>query len=235
MDPLIRFSTKSLGNALAISLFTVSSLSAATATYTTGTFTSNGVLDLLNAPPADVVAIGFAGSDIITDNGFTFTDFSTPPAAFTYNGTGTYNGFAITTTGDLNFDALLSSGSVNGGTSLTLNNLSIGTTYTTLFLYADDRSGIDGPRLATVGDGVGSISTTDNWVNPDGVPVIGTYVTATFVADATTQNFSLGGPGGPQLNALALSPMPIPEPSTFALLVAGMGGLAFVRLRKRNK
>jgi hypothetical protein len=202
------------------------------ATYSTGDFTDNTVLNLVGLSSSEVYGVSWVGSTSqTTANNFTFGPYSA--GNLTY-GNGTYGGFNVTTTGDAAFNTILSSACVagpSGSPNLTLDDLALGVTYDALILDADDRSGIGGPRALTISDGITSTFTGDQWITADNTAVVaGSYILATFTATSSTEAFTIGGPGGPQINAVLVTT--VPEPSTYALAASSGIGLLLLRRKK---
>jgi hypothetical protein len=110
--------------------------------------------------------------------------------------------------------------------TVTINNLVAGDDYTVRFWVYD---GVDyAQNLTITSNGVSSNPASEGSNAGD----LGSYLTATFVADSSTQSFSFTNSDNynPGINALEVL-QSVPEPSTVALMAAGAGliGLAAVR------
>jgi hypothetical protein len=118
--------------------------------------------------------------------------------------------------------------------SVTVNNLSIGQQYDVQFWVNDSRNVAENAtRQTQVGSTLLSVNTTGTTGG------LGQWVLGTFVADSTSQSFNLVGVNsgtlGPVTYATAMQVRAVPEPSTIALLAAGIGCAgAFVRGSRRR-
>ena len=113
-----------------------------------------------------------------------------------------------------------------------LSGLTAGRSYQVQFFASDSRSCCD-TRTSWFSDGVGAPST----------PVVQgsfTSVVGTFVADAGSQTINFfANSQAPILSAYVLRDITItpnvPEPSTYAMLLAGLAGLGWVARRRRAR
>jgi hypothetical protein len=227
--------TFSFASALVAAL-TTSAQAQALATFSSGTFLNNSVLSLTGTTAQELYGVNFGPTTVTTGNGYTFDSSSITSHLGTYGTSVGYGGMlpSPATTGDAAFNSIIAYADVNGGGSggsLILQGLVAGMTYNALFLNADDRSGIDGPRTLSISDGTDSITGME-WRGPGGSPDIGSYILATFTAVGPTEHFTLSGPGGPQLNDLLVGTATVPEPSTYALAVCSGIGMFFFRRKK---
>ena len=134
--------------------------------------------------------------------------------------------------------------------AVTLGGLNVGDTYIIQILGNDSRNGRAGNFTTVLSDGVNDIATSftlgtagiNQISNDPAINLIGDAIVGTFVADGTTQTFSLdgstngtaGGSGGrAQINAFQLRTIPaaIPEPSS---AVIGLFGLACLAVKRRK-
>jgi hypothetical protein len=117
----------------------------------------------------------------------------------------------------------------NGSSTLVLNNLISGDTYTVRFWTYD---GYDGAHSLTItSNGVSSAAASEGSNGGD----LGSYLTASFVADSGSQTFSFSNSDSynPAINAMeVLDTSVVPEPSTVALLSAACGLVGLVAVRR---
>jgi hypothetical protein len=167
----------------------------------------------------DLFAVGGASS--VVDPGglnLTFTSFNSPffNATFTdpANGIGDAAWSSIVRTFEWN-----STGDVNAATFL--SGLTPGETYQVQFFSGRSNTCCSG-RTLFLGDGLGNVSPGASQAALAFQSIVGT-----FVADAATQRivFDDSPANAPTLSAYVLleSPMPVPEPGTWALMLGGVG------------
>jgi len=131
-------------------------------------------------------------------------------------------------TGYTAYDTMLSRFLWGGGTTITLSNLTINQEYMFQLFEADTRT-IATSFTAEVTNTVGAVTSTFNTTQTyGGNSRSGFVIDGTFVADATTQTFTLRRNDGFHLNAYQLRQ--IPEPST--ALLGGLGLLTLLRRRR---
>ena len=147
------------------------------------------------------------------------------------------DGFFMGTTGDAGFDALVGNQSYeNTGdlvTTITLTGLTLGTDYTFQFFIVDDRSAAIAGRSVVLGDLDGGTASASVARGLTGGLASGNTITGAFTGDADgTQEITVTTTdGNGALTGYVLSSVPVPEPSSTALL--GLGGLALI-LRRRK-
>lgn len=111
-----------------------------------------------------------------------------------------------------------------------LSGLTVGSTYQVQFFSGRAYPGLDG-RLLKYGDGLGNFSPEVSMGRNVFVSIVGT-----FVADAATQHIVFDeNVNLPTLNAYVLRDVtaPVPEPGTWALLLAGLATTAGLARRRR--
>jgi len=184
-------------------------------------------------------------AELVTNGGFEDSSFS---GAFTTYGTGGgLNGWTI------------ESGSVDlinsywqpasGHYSLDLNGngpgvisqsiaTEIGRTYNVSFSMAGNTDGGGALKVITVGAGGDHSFTFDSTGKSHGD--MG-WITKSFsfVADSTSSTLRFSGSGdntyyGAALDNISVTAAPVPEPETYAMLVAGLGLLGFMARRKQK-
>jgi PEP-CTERM motif len=109
----------------------------------------------------------------------------------------------------------------------TVSGLTLGDYYAIQF-WVEDPRGAFGTRTVTVGTQTLDVNTTD----VDGG--LGQWVQGRFVADATTQSFSVGPGSGGLTYANAMQVRAVPEPSTYAMALAGLACVGYSMLRRRR-
>jgi hypothetical protein len=209
-------------------------------TFTSGTFTSDSVLNLAGPSADELYGVSFGNSSAeTTANGYTFGAdpiLGGPANVSDYGGVTDVNFLGGATTGDAAFNAVLNDADVPGPvpSSLTLDNLTIGLTYNVLYLDTDDRSGVSPNRMFSITDG--SVTSPDQLYSDPGAasPIIdGGYILETFTATATSETIADNQPNGAQLNALLVEA--VPEPSPIAMITTGVCGLfVLIRLRRNS-
>ena len=204
------------------------SLSANAATVlwqTPVTASGDGAADVHNSTSTLEYAYQYGSlSGALTIGGVTFADVAdTSSASTSFRSAVAANqqgniGVIPGTTG--NYETFLRQNVAAGASSnpWTLHGLTSGNDYLLQLWVADVRFGSTQTQTFTSGG-----NTTD--------PIFiktGQYVIGTFTADATTQEVTMNGN---IMNGMQLRHIPVPEPSTTALL--GLGGLALI-LRRRK-
>ena len=182
-----------------------------------------------------------ASGTSVTVNGVTFAGFGVANNDVTSATTGNISvsspaniqtanfGNLVTPYADLpaNYKGLLGTSMFQNSNPLTftLSNLTIGTSYAIQFWANDPRSNASG-RTTRVGTAILDPNTTD--VSGG----IGQWVLGQFVADATTQSFNSSPAGASTVAyATAMQVRVVPEPATWGLAIAAVGGIAVVRRR----
>ncbi|MCX6971150.1 MAG: PEP-CTERM sorting domain-containing protein [Verrucomicrobia bacterium] len=236
---------------------TLASSHAATITWATPTaITANS--DVYNSGTL-VMAYNVGTSTSTTVNGVTFAGFSTSGSSTTVgNATlstttsfGSYNGFGEGATGvwptlSSNYQTLLTNStyanSEPGTFTLTLSGLTNGQNYVFQIWQNDSRNYGYG-RESLVTGGANSVTLKYNVGNGTGwlgyVGGTGQFVTGTFTADSTSQVFTILGTGsgnfgvaGPSTQLAAFQLQAVPEPTTWALLGAGLTVVTIFRRRR---
>jgi len=113
----------------------------------------------------------------------------------------------------------------------TVSGLTIGGTYAVQFWVQDPRAEF-GARTVTVGSQTLDVNTTDTNGG------LGQWILGQFIADATTQSFSVGpGPGGPTpaTYANAMQVRLVPEPTQMVSVAAIGSALGMWRMRKLRR
>ena len=135
------------------------------------------------------------------------------------------------TTGDADYDQFLSNVDFGNGTnlvSLTIANglLTSGDNYLIQVWYANASA----TRTTPFGDG----ETPNNTVDLTASTTSAQFAIGTFTADATSQTLTLESPGfsNAHITGYQVRTVPVPEPSSSALL--GLGSLGLLLRRKRN-
>lgn len=116
---------------------------------------------------------------------------------------------------------------------ITFHNLVSGQTYHVQF-WVNDSRGDYFDRVNRISDGLGH-EVDQRFDAGTGAQSLGQYVTGSFVADGSTQDFFFSAAAGNavQLNALTLSTSAVPEPSAYAAC-AGLAALGLAFLRRRR-
>ena len=126
----------------------------------------------------------------------------------------------------------------------TINGLTVGETYAVTFEWAGaQQEGFDGPNTEQLEVSLGSQNQfTTVYDNPSHGFSGWIPQTFYFTADATSEVLSflaIGTPISPSVPPFSLldsvSMMAVPEPSTWAMMVVGFGGLGFAAYRRRRK
>jgi hypothetical protein len=185
----------------------------------TGTFTINNVnFNLLSATSGGNYSDG-SGITVFAGNGtYGDTNFSsggTPPDSTNYNSLANQFGFNFFNTG-----------------TVTLSGLNTGQTYQ-VEVWSSYKDAA-GETETTLGGPTGSNSVTL-------LPQDNQFATGTFTASGTSESFTFnygaGGGGYDLINAVSVRDVSgdstVPEPSTYALMLAGLGALYMVSRRKR--
>ena len=180
---------------------------------------------LTNGTLVQAIDLGGTGPSITVDPAglnLTFTRVNSPffDLSFADSGFGTPNNI-----GDAGWRAVIDSAEYsNGDVSAPgfLSGLTVGSTYQIQFFSGRSFPGLQG-RLLTYGDGLGNFSPAVSM----GQNVF-TSMVGTFVADASTQAIAFDeNVNLPTLNAYVLREVQaaVPEPGTWALMLAGVAGL----------
>jgi hypothetical protein len=122
--------------------------------------------------------------------------------------------------------------------SITLSNLLLGATYSIQYWVNDSRAGTTASRTVNVG----SVTLAANVAQSEGG--LGQYTIGQFIADSTTQSFSVvgnfnvaeNGVSAPYANAMQVRMVAVPEQSTWVMAGAGIALVATcgeVRRRRR--
>jgi hypothetical protein len=225
--------------------------SGAHAGLSTGDFSSDSVLALTGTTSQEFLGLTFGlSSPMTTDGGLGYT-FSGSPSDISETSFGpsysAYDFLQGSTTGDANFDTILNNGQYSpvhfDTESFTLSGLTNGDTYNVLVLTADDR-GVDARYTFGISDGA-SNSATPNYTFAPARETQGAYLLDTFVATRATHTFSVSAVGSPsetggagdsnlELSSILVGQIAAPEPGTVALLLGGLGVLAFVIRRRKT-
>lgn len=126
-------------------------------------------------------------------------------------------------------------GTGSGSGTVTLSNLTLGQTYQ-VEVWAYDGNAGDHGNVSTQlsGSGGGLLNPSTSATSPED----GQYVIGTFTAAGTTESFNYGAATGTYsiLNDVAVRNITaVPEPSTWALMLAGFACLALRQRRLRNQ
>jgi PEP-CTERM motif len=188
---------------------------------------------------------GTMRSDNYPVNGVTFAAYGSGPFGSFISQSGTddrYGSYANPNTPDANYNYLLQTAIYSYGEaiSLTWGGMTPGDTYQLEFWANDGRNSTTAERSETLTGGANTSAALAFGTGPNGTGP-GQYILGTFVADNTGQetltlNPSGGADIGPsaQINLLQLRDLSIPEPSTIAVLAAGMG-ILFFGLRRKSR
>jgi hypothetical protein len=179
-----------------------------------GVFSGDSVLTFPGTVANEVYGVDFGGSGFeTTTNGYTFNDYQASGNVSVAGSVSIFGGYeGAATTGDNNFDTILNNGiSGSSANTATLNNLTVGQAYTVLVLLDDTRtSGAGGPDFS-VTDGV-TVSPTQAFAFPNGVPAVGGYIMGTFTARSTNQPLTVLEDGNSQYVAILLEKGTAPAP-----------------------
>ena len=218
--------------AVLIGLATAAPVSAADISWSTGpTFNGpNGHLGILtNGSLVEAINLtGSPGASLTVDPGGLNITFSTVNSPF-YPNSWSIAGNGGNT--DAAWGTILNTFEWISGSNPTISNflsgLTLGHQYQ-LQLFAA-RSDCCGTRTASFSDGAGH---TSDEVRDDSY----TSIVGTFTADAFTQTLQLiDSTSNPILNAYVLRDVsPVPEPETYAMLLAGLGVLGLSIRRKKQ-
>lgn len=218
--------------AVLIGLATAAPVSAADISWSTGpTFNGpNGHLGILtNGSLVEAINLaGSPGASLTVDPGGLSITFSTVNSPF-YPNSWSIAGNGGNT--DAAWGTILNTFEWISGSNPTISNflsgLTLGHQYQ-LQLFAA-RSDCCGTRTASFSDGAGH---TSDEVRDDSY----TSIVGTFTADAFTQTLQLiDSTSNPILNAYVLRDVsPVPEPETYAMLLAGLGVLGLSIRRKKK-
>jgi PEP-CTERM motif len=178
------------------------------------------------------------GSGNFTINGVTFQNFSDLPSLANnfQNNTGD-NTFHNPGTSDANYNDYMTSGAFQNDSSspsFSWGGMTIGDTYLVELWVNDARNSTTAQRTESVTGG----ANTSAFLSYGPVGGAGQFIIGTFVANTATESLSLNsGPNFPsaQLNLFQvrdLGVLAVPEPSTLAILAAGVGAMFFGLRRK---
>ena len=226
--------------------------SATTASGGTGNINSSYTLDL-GVSLLDMIANNsvnnyinvLLGSDSLF-NTFIGTVNTTTPGALQFNVTAATRGGLDTPT-----DVFLST--VAGPTLGTINNLALDSALDQIALFADGVNGIgthgttaNGSSVATAGNAYFMTNNSNVWVNTTPLnskavgtnAVFGSYTQNGFGQSATTTNVFPGtfflGQSAPNVYSLQYQVAAVPEPTGYALALAGLGLIGFVGARRKS-
>ncbi|HXB58907.1 MAG TPA: hypothetical protein VNU95_05060 [Candidatus Acidoferrales bacterium] len=176
---------------------------------------------------------GAAASGGLVVNGVNFNAYPTLPGATDNFDNGGGNGtYATPSTPDSNYNQLLNAGAFgNTGNPYTVswNGMTAGDDYLVEFWVNDGRNSTVNQRTETVTGGDSTSAFLDYGSGSSGP---GQYIIGTFVADASGDETLTLTPGAAipsaQFNLLQVRDItPAPEPSTVAILAAGVGVIIF--------
>jgi hypothetical protein len=150
---------------------------------------------------------------------------------------------SVTVAGDGNQFVTLGGGfGVPGSASWTtkITGLTVGDTYDLNFKIANERADVGGPQVMTVGFSDGSLTGPSMFTAPangvnywrfwlsETLPFAATATSADVVFSVTNQAEDMG------LDSVSVA-VPVPEPSTWAMLALGFAGLGLLAHRARAK
>ena len=226
------FTPTRLAVAAVLTLAAAGVAQAASITWATGPSFggANGHLGILtNGTLVQAINLnGAGGADFTVGSGVNIT-FDSVNSTFFNNNSGSATGGGNT---DAGWAAILNTFEWNTGSNVTapsfLTGLTTGNIYQLqLFTARNDRCC---SRTHWYGDGNGNLSTAKG--DQSYLSVMGT-----FTADATTQAIQFfDSSSNPYLNAYVLRDLtaPIPEPGTYAMMLAGLGLLGFMTRRRKS-
>jgi PEP-CTERM motif len=213
-------------------------------------FVVNGdFTELSNGPgqiDLDTTATGWSansGYNYVLANGNTATGSGNVALWTAANGgSGTWNG--LTESGVGNF-AAMDGDFMTAPLTQTITGLTVGDTYTLSFNYAfSQQKGFDGDTIQSLTASLGSFSDTLPAADGTTLPSHGFSGWSTFsetiTADATSETLSFLAKGNLPVPPFALvSDVSltggVPEPSTWAMMLVGFGGLGFAAYRSRRR
>ena len=188
---------------------------------------------------------GTSRSDYYPVNGVTFAAYGSGPFGSWVSTSGLddrYGSYANPNTADANYNYVLQTAIYSYGEpiSLTWGGMTAGDSYELEFWVQDGRNSVTAERSETLTGGANTSAALAFGTGPNGTGP-GQFIIGTFVADNTgTETLTLTPFGGAdigasaQVNLMQLRDLTsVPEPSTVALLVAGVGMLSVV-LRRKN-
>ena len=188
---------------------------------------------------------GTSRSDYYPVNGVTFAAYGSGPFGSWVSTSGLddrYGSYANPNTADANYNYVLQTAIYSYGEpiSLTWGGMTAGDSYELEFWVQDGRNSVTAERSETLTGGANTSAALAFGTGPNGTSP-GQFIIGTFVADNTgTETLTLTPFGGAdigasaQVNLMQLRDLTsVPEPSTVALLVAGVGMLSVV-LRRKN-
>ncbi len=188
---------------------------------------------------------GTSRSDYYPVNGVTFAAYGSGPFGSWVSTSGLddrYGSYANPNTADANYNYILQTAEYSYGEpiSLTWGGMTAGDTYQLEFWVQDGRNSVTAERSETLTGGASTSAALAYGTGPNGTGP-GQYIIGTFVADNTgTETLTINPFGGAdisasaQVNLLQLRDLTsVPEPSTVAVLVAGVGAMLF-GLRRRT-
>jgi hypothetical protein len=231
--------------AAAAALLVMSGAAHATQFVVNGDFTelSNGV-GRLNF---DTVATGWSttGYNFAVTDGTVGTNGGDGPVSYwtaANGGANTWNGLTASGTGNF---ASLDGDFITAPLTQTITGLTVGDTYTLSFNYAfSQQFGFDGDTIQSLTASLGSFSDTLPSSSGTTLPSHGfsgwSTFSTTIVADSTSETLSFLAFGNLPVPPFALvSDVSltggVPEPSTWAMMLIGFGGIGFAAYRSRRR